>query len=706
MNSQELLKKINETRDFLAPQKEDFIKRIESNDRADEASLGLRFLEVIDEDRMSPEAGLKWQGATFNLSDEVLAFVGQRKYKELAEVISKQSGEDVSGYDIAKVLHMAPLEEYREENPWQALGHEAAGAAMTVPLTMGASALKAASLLPRVATNIASRLPQSTTGKAALSGAVSGYGAGDGGLESITQAGEGAVLGGSVQKVLTVPGRIARAGLNVLQGENAGKRIARKQARRLFQEAVENDLKTPEEALAYVARHAGMDVTPADLGENTKLLMDALATFDGPGLQTARRYLESRQMGRPARINTILEDTFGKKASFYSDMQALKASRGRVGNKLYGEANKVQVDVDNDVWRDIFKTRTVQEAFNKGLKIAQDIDPNYKMWDFSISSDGRILDKNGMPQDGVNTRFLHFIKLGMDDVVWPDVRKPTEGGLGPTELRVARDVWTKYLDALDTANPAYRRARNKWSDDSSVMKSMEEGRQVLTNSKADINEITERVSSKTDVEKEAYRLGVLQGLTDQIEKTPESANIAWNLMKSKRRKNILRTTFPKGREGDEQYDKFMSALEREKNMSIVELAGLNTQTQRRSLKTKEIEQLAAEKKIPEGPISSQVFRVLQDDASASQKRHLNEIGNELANLLIQNEPGQLAKNLTPRIEMPSSVPEAISGAVTRTSPMVVGGASGRAPEYLEEDAPVQPHLLNEGLIRFLNSVAR
>ena len=111
MNSQELLKKINETRDFLAPQKEDFIKRIESNDRADEASLGLRFLEVIDEDRMSPEAGLKWQGATFNLSDEVLAFVGQRKYKELAETISKQSGEDVSGYDIAKVLHMAPLEE-------------------------------------------------------------------------------------------------------------------------------------------------------------------------------------------------------------------------------------------------------------------------------------------------------------------------------------------------------------------------------------------------------------------------------------------------------------------------------------------------------------------------------------------------------------------------------------------------------------------
>lgn len=54
-------------------------------------------------------------------------------------------------------------------------------------------------------------------------------------------------------------------------------------------------------------------------------------------------------------------------------------------------------------------------------------------------------------------------------------------------------------------------------------------------------------------------------------------------------------------------------------MSIVELAGLNTQTQRRRLKTKEIEQLAAEKKIPEGPISSQVFRVLQDDASASQK---------------------------------------------------------------------------------------
>ena len=82
-------------------------------------------------------------------------------------------------------------------------------------------------------------------------------------------------------------------------------------------------------------------MTLADIGSNTRVLIDALATLPGPAKERASRYLRQRMEGRPARLTGILQEAFGSKSRFYDDFAALKSARGKSANVLYGQANKV-----------------------------------------------------------------------------------------------------------------------------------------------------------------------------------------------------------------------------------------------------------------------------------------------------------------------------------------------------------------------------
>ena len=75
----------------------------------------------------------------------------------------------------------------------------------------------------------------------------------------------------------------------------------------------------------------------------------------------------------------------------------------------------------NDNLRAFFQSDAAQEAYQRALRIARNEDAGSGMDKFRIAESGDILGPDGVKVSEVNTRFLHFIKMGMDDLAFPKI---------------------------------------------------------------------------------------------------------------------------------------------------------------------------------------------------------------------------------------------------------------------------------------------
>jgi hypothetical protein len=81
--------------------------------------------------------------------------------------------------------------------------------------------------------------------------------------------------------------------------------------------------------------------------------------------------------------------------------------------------------------------------------------------------------ENDMDPDAMtlsNPTFLHYIKMGFDDLL--DAANPTTG-IGKTQQRAIVNTKNEYLDALDSLNPAYGTARSNFAAASGPINRME-----------------------------------------------------------------------------------------------------------------------------------------------------------------------------------------------------------------------------------------
>lgn len=526
--------------------------------------LGPKLVRAIEDGSLAPGyVTAILQGASMSSSDEAMGYIRSLVGDDasmLATSLNQQYPDaNLSAGDVGIGLERRTTNQFREDNPKTALGLEMAGGLIYGGVGAGRTALMRG-------------------GQAAGSGAISGFAAGEGGFEDrAAGAGAGAVLGAGAQLGLDQLGkRLISPAYNALfkssskQASREGVNLARK----TLIEQIEADGMSVDEAIAYIGQQAGRDVTLADIGTNTQALIDVLAAMPGPGKATANRFLQERMKGRNARLGTILQDAFGQRANFYNDFQAMKAGRSSTADKLYGEANKIDVPLTAEL-QELMRTPAMQQAYQNAVRIAGNQKDPVAM-KLRITPNGRIVDSEGSPVSAINTRFLHYMKLGLDDVAFP--KMPSQG-VGATEINAVRDLRSEFLDLLDIANPMYARARNLYAGDSSVMEAMKRGRGLLSE---DTDELAADLMRMSKSEKEAFRLGALQNLQDQFNNSVESANTARNVMKSERRRQLLRLAFPSGKDGDASFDVFMDNLGRESNMAVTERAGANSMTAQRS----------------------------------------------------------------------------------------------------------------------------
>ena len=425
-------------------------------------------------------------------------------------------------------------------------------------------------------------------------------------------------------------------------------RIGTDEARGLIKQALINDKGGVDEAIQFVLEQKGKPYSIADVGPNTRAYLDAANTIPGPGKKQAQEFLQNRDKGVLSRLTSDLQVPFGSKAAFFDEFNALKDARADLGGKLYERALQKDVPVTPEL-TNLFNRPSVQDAYNRAINIAKEEGiklPNVKI------VDGKLQTLDGNDVTKINTTFLHYMKMGLDDVVFTG-KSPTSG-IGSTELGKIKGTRIQFLDQLDAANPTYKNARRVWASDTAVMDAMEEGRTALNKQPKDVDVLLSDMKTMTKSELEGLRLGVMQNLLDRLGGAQTAATVvgptgnpALKIINDPKNLRVLRATFPKDEAGDKTFEQFMKNMKSEVDMKSTSKQVLQgAQTAERTQAISDVKAGGqAVRELPAMSVQGILMRALQRDYSQLGDAQTRAVADEMTRILTTTatDPKKLQK---------------------------------------------------------------
>ena len=640
-------------------------------DQGNLSKQGETVLNAIETGVVTPQSiGQYLQGATLNFSDELLGTLNS-VFGKKPGVISKAAKEagygEITPREAGVGLERLALEQRASEKPIRSIGEQVVGGAIPAIISKGTTA-------------------PLTLGKAALqgfkSGAIGGFGAGEGSpTEQLTSTAIGGVAGGAAAPALQLGARVVKnVSQPIIKSMFADPDVTGLQAgRNLVKEALKSDVGSVDEAINTVLQNAGKPYTLADIGPNTRAYLDAVNLIPSPAKQTAKKFLEQRDKGISSRLTSDLQEAFGTTASFFDEFNALKTARTDLGKKMYANAFNKQVPVNKEL-TDLLGRPSVQQAYARGINIAQE--KGIKVPSVSVNAQGQLVTADNKLVDRVDTEFLHYVKMGLDDLVYTG--KSPSSGIGSTQLNSIKDTRAQFLNYIDKNNPSYKSARNYWADDTATMDAMQSGRTFL---KANPDQLKADIKKMSTSEKEAFRLGAMSDLIERVggqstdTVVPMAGNVARNILKDPKRVALIKATFPDNELGQNKFNQFIKNFQTEMEMKATSsqvLAG--SQTAGRQEAAKAIRGTIAQESPNVNDIQSLIFNALKMDATQMNEQQLKSTANEVVKILTETDPKrlqQIAKELTTR--RPSEV---VSDVLTRggralISPYTTGGVAGK-----------------------------
>ena len=627
------------------------------------------------------------KGMTLNFSDEAIGAVKSLVSKEPA-MIAKTIGSMTPGqpaptpYQVGTALERVGQEQYQSENPFSSIGLQALGGMMPSLLTKRPTPQGMLAQMPM----------------AGMTGATAALGESANPIlspETGQQMAVGGATGMAVVPVAKAIGYVAGKGYRSLVDSmfNNPQRLGVDQSRAVIREALNSDVGGIDEAVKFVLDKAGKPYTLADVGPNTRAYLDAANLLPGPGKKTAQAFLEERDKGMLKRLTTDMQVAFGSSASYFDDFNALKVARADMGKKLYGAALPRQIEITPE-FTDLLKTPSMQKAYADAIDIAKE--QKIKLPDVHIGQDGKLLDSSNNPITKIDTTFLHYMKMGLDDLIYLGKSPVSSSAIGNLKLSAIKDTRAEFLNLMDNSNKAYKTARDYWANDSAVMDAMKEGRTAFSKPPTEFDTLLNDVKSMSKSEKDALRLGVMQSLLDrlggaQTENTIVGAvgNPALNILKNQKNLRLIKETFPTDQAGQDSYQKFIGNLKDEvemKTTSKVVLQGAQTAGRKEAFeKLKEF----STRELPPQSLTQFVLRALQRDFSSMSDDIQMATANEVARVLTTTDPKKLqiiAKELAGsdistvlRKQAPEALP--ILGRAL-LGPFSIGSMAGRASPYM------------------------
>ena len=579
------------------------------------------------------------QGLTANFSDSVIGSI--KSYLSPAPTaIAKQVGMTTpdqpapSPSDVGVAMERIGLEEYSKDSPIKSIAANIAGAATPALLTK------------RPITSLPTQVGLTTA-----AGVTAGMGESEAELFSPESMKTGAVGGATALAMLPIAKGLGMAGGTVYRGvvksifDNPQK-LGTDEARSLIKQALVADVGGVDEAIKYVLERKGKPYALADVGANTRAYLDAANTIPSVGKTTAKNFIEERDKGILSRLTTDLQVAFGSKAAFFDEFNALKQARSQLGGALYDRALKKDIPVTSELVS-LMDRPSIKNAFVRAQELAQE--QGVKLPDVKIVN-GKLVTSDGNPVTSINTTFLHYVKMGLDDGIFTG-KSPTSG-IGSTQLNAFKDTRSKFLDLLDSSNTTYKNARRVWASDTSVMDAMEEGRTVFNKSPKDVDVLLNDMKTMTKSELEGLRLGTMQNLLDrlggaQIADTVVGAtgNPALKIINNPKNLRIIRETFPKDEAGDKSFGLFIKNLKTEVEMKSTSKQVLQgSQTAERTQAIQDVRAGGqAMREMPVMSIQGILTRALQRDYANLGDAQTRAVATEMVRILTTTNPAKLQK---------------------------------------------------------------
>lgn len=567
---------------------------------------------------MSGPVASTGSGLTFAFQDEIVG--GLRG--ALSPNLTMQEGID---------LERKALEQYQKQNPITSLGYEMGGAVAPAIATFGASA-------PLSAAKVGT-----TAMKAGASGFAYGAGSGEGLQDKLTQGAITAPFAATTGAATTLLAKpVAKIGKTIKSAFESPAKKGEKEAVKLVKQALEYDKTNIDEAIKYILERSGKEFSLADIGPNSRAYLDAVNVLPGPGKKTAMDFLLKRNGGALDRIKSDLSDVFGEQGSYFDTYKALEAVRKSSGQKMYQKAFEKKVPVSEEL-TSLLKTDVMQDALNTAYKIANA--EKVKLPNLIIGKNGKLFTQKGAEVTDIDTKFLHYIKLGLDDTIYTSKSGPNP--VGNTLLRLNTERKHEFLDFLDSNNPAYKAARNQWAEKSAIMDALDSGRNILKPS-TNVDELADEITRMSQSEKLAFRNGVINTIIDKMESSVFDAtsgrgtNLAYNIIKTPKNKKLLRLTFPQTPQGTRSFNKFMSKLNDE--IQIKDTANTvvgNSATVGRAEAVGQIKKIVEPGDIQNLSPVGLIYGLFKSDYAGASEEASIAAANKLSKMLIETDPKKL-----------------------------------------------------------------
>ena len=494
------------------------------------------------------------QGVTLGFSDEIEAAA-----RNPLSALGAMFGGEGKDYSERLGAIRTGLEDYRKENPAEALAMELGGAILP---TLGAGAFTFGTGGAAVAAGTSARLAPTLLRAAkigALEGGIAGFGAGEGGLANrATTAATGAALGGTVGAALPVAARgVKRVAGKVLEGSGiTGAKGAVKSADSRVLSALDEQGLTPEGALQKLeeARSVGADdLAIADLGPRLGNLAQKAQSAPNEAREKIAEKFAGRREAQAEHVSGRLID--GTKTADvplglnYVDDLAERTSAQ--AEPLYAKA--YEVNLNAKPFQALAQRDAVQKAYREALKIA-DADPDIDV--SGLPSDiGSFFNKEMAQGNNVfmPTKVAHQVKKGLDSIIESQT-DPLTGKITSEYGRTLVKLKNNWNDQIVKQNESYGAANLAFGDKAKLKSAYSLGFDFIKQSEA---ALVKQVSKMTPPEKEALRIGIVSQVQEMASKTGDTSNFVKTMFGSPKKRAALRLAFDS--EADfKDFEKFMA----------------------------------------------------------------------------------------------------------------------------------------------------
>lgn len=593
-------------------------------------------------------------------------------YRTIAQGVLPYADEGIAGirallggnYDSSLEDERKGLKQYEDEyGIAESLGLQALGAASTIPLTMGAGAAlqgtRAAPYITR-ASSVAARHPWKTAalGGAGV-GAITGFGAGEGGLENRAEnaagmAAVGTVLGPAARGLLE---GAQKAG-NYLFADNAVSNYLRRRigseladplraygARQLpngeidtadpmFRQHVERLMRSE----LRDQRQLSVDPMAADLLPKT-----TEAVLQKPGTETtglardlAKRQYNfemakdnpdlARQLSQSGRVSDAFGAMYGANTFKQDKEQALATLRANANaayQNAYNRPDGTRILIPKNRLTGLLDSPAAQEAITEATELAAN-------GNRSIGT-----------ATGFDMEFLHDVKRALD----ARVQAGTD-----TFGKMDKDAWqasklaTRLNNRLKNLNHNYAAANKQFSDDSKILEAFDVGRSILKDVDSgkgmSAREMKRYLSDPNTPQavRDAFRIGGAQAIRNKVlEPTGKAFTHNWSDFINKpeirdRLEALADLSTPAGRDAWELFRQQMST--EAKNFSQVASATQNSRTAPRQELVREMESVSPGEVISAAasPLSQTGIRAMANAAWDKVSR-ADQVANRTAKIL-------------------------------------------------------------------------